>query len=65
VAIAGLDVERAAPARVCGAAGVAVISGITAAADPEAAIARFRAAIDRSAAPPNRPGPALPRPTLR
>lgn len=65
VAIAGMDVERAAQARACGAAGVAVISGITAAADPEAAIARFRAAIDRSAAPPNRPGPALPRPTLR
>jgi len=65
VAIAGMDVERAAEACTCGAAGVAVISGITSAADPEAAIARLRAAVDRSTAPPARSGPVLPRPTLR
>ncbi|GAB2605487.1 thiamine phosphate synthase [Ramlibacter solisilvae] len=63
VAIAGMDPARAAQARQCGAAGVAVISGITAAADPEQAISDYQAAMQaapRGAAET----PPLPRPTL-
>jgi hydroxymethylpyrimidine kinase / phosphomethylpyrimidine kinase / thiamine-phosphate diphosphorylase len=47
VAIAGMDVARATQAARCGAAGVAVISAITAAASPETAIAVLKQAIDR------------------
>jgi hydroxymethylpyrimidine kinase / phosphomethylpyrimidine kinase / thiamine-phosphate diphosphorylase len=46
VAIGGINVERAAQARQAGAEGVAVISAITAAASPEAAIMALNAAID-------------------
>jgi thiamine-phosphate diphosphorylase len=65
VAIAGMDALRAAAARECGAAGVAVISGITSAADPETAIARYRAAIDGPIAVAARAVESLPRSTLR
>jgi hydroxymethylpyrimidine kinase/phosphomethylpyrimidine kinase/thiamine-phosphate diphosphorylase len=63
VAIAGMDVARAAEARDRGAAGVAVISAITAAADPEATMAQFRHAIDRPVGTGTVP-PALPQSTL-
>ena len=43
VAIGGMDVARASQAMRCGAAGVAVISAITAAASPETAIAELSA----------------------
>jgi hydroxymethylpyrimidine kinase/phosphomethylpyrimidine kinase/thiamine-phosphate diphosphorylase len=46
VAIGGINVERAAEARQAGADGVAVISAITAAASPEAAIMALNEAID-------------------
>jgi hydroxymethylpyrimidine kinase / phosphomethylpyrimidine kinase / thiamine-phosphate diphosphorylase len=46
VAIGGINVERASEARKAGAAGVAVISAITAAASPEAAIMALKQAID-------------------
>lgn len=46
VGIAGMDVQRAAQAARCGAVGVAVISAITAAPSPEAAIAALRLAVD-------------------
>lgn len=65
VAIAGMDVERAAQARDCGAAGVALISGITSATDPEAAIARYRAVFDRPVGTAPTPHVALPQSTLR
>jgi hydroxymethylpyrimidine kinase/phosphomethylpyrimidine kinase/thiamine-phosphate diphosphorylase len=64
VAIAGMDAERAAQARHCGAAGVALISGITAAADPQAAIVRFRGAIEGGRSQQPRPAVPLPRATL-
>jgi hydroxymethylpyrimidine kinase/phosphomethylpyrimidine kinase/thiamine-phosphate diphosphorylase len=63
VAIAGMNVERTTQAAHCGAAGVAVISGITAAALPEAAIEALRQAAGGDGKPPRRP-PLLPRPTL-
>lgn len=46
VAIGGINVERALEARKAGAAGVAVISAITAAASPEAAIMALNEAVD-------------------
>jgi hydroxymethylpyrimidine kinase / phosphomethylpyrimidine kinase / thiamine-phosphate diphosphorylase len=46
VAIGGINVERASEARQAGADGVAVISAITAAASPEAAIMALKQAID-------------------
>ena len=46
VAIGGINVERASEARKAGAAGVAVISAITAAASPEGAIMALKQAID-------------------
>ena len=46
VAIGGITVERASEARQAGASGVAVISAITAAASPEAAIMALNEAID-------------------
>jgi thiamine monophosphate synthase len=42
-----MDVARATQAAECGAAGVAVISAITAATSPETAIAVLKDAIDR------------------
>jgi hydroxymethylpyrimidine kinase/phosphomethylpyrimidine kinase/thiamine-phosphate diphosphorylase len=64
VAIAGMDPARAGEAVRCGAAGVAVISGITAAPDPEQAVRDYRDAM-RSASALDRTGaPALARPTL-
>jgi hydroxymethylpyrimidine kinase / phosphomethylpyrimidine kinase / thiamine-phosphate diphosphorylase len=65
VAIAGMDAQRAGEAAACGAAGVAVISAITAAPDPEAAIARLQAAIAAGKHARGGAVPALPRPTLR
>ena len=47
VAIGGMNVHRATQAMACGAAGVAVISAITAASFPENAIAVLKEAIDR------------------
>ena len=55
VAIGGMDIERAAQASLCGAAGVAVISAITAAASPENAIRKLQAAIATSLAGPEKP----------
>lgn len=46
VAIGGINVERASEARKAGASGVAVISAVTAAASPEAAIIALKQAID-------------------
>jgi thiamine monophosphate synthase len=65
VAIGGMDIARAAEARACGAAGVALISGITAAADPEAAIPMFQSAINRPVGTAAYPYVALPQSTLR
>lgn len=65
VAIAGMDVARATQAVECGAAGVAVISAVTAAASPEAAIAELQRAIDRPVGLPKTTPPALPQSTLR
>jgi hydroxymethylpyrimidine kinase / phosphomethylpyrimidine kinase / thiamine-phosphate diphosphorylase len=65
VAIAGMDVTRATQAMACGAAGVAVISAITAAPSPEAAIAELQRAIDRPVGLPKTTPPALPQSTLR
>ena len=62
VAIAGMDTTRAAQAVACGAASVAVISAVTAAADPARAVADLRRAM-QSATEKGTP-PALPRPTL-
>ena len=65
VAIGGMDVARASQAMRCGAAGVAVISAITAAASPETAIAELARAIrptDRER--PQYQPPALPQSTL-
>ena len=66
VAIAGMDVARATQAARCGAAGVAVISAITAAASPEKTIAELRQAIDRPVGnTPQYQPVALPQSTLR
>jgi hydroxymethylpyrimidine kinase / phosphomethylpyrimidine kinase / thiamine-phosphate diphosphorylase len=65
VAIAGMDAQRAAEATACGAAGVAVISAITAAPAPEAAIAQLQAAIAAGMHAQGAVVPALPGPTLR
>jgi hydroxymethylpyrimidine kinase / phosphomethylpyrimidine kinase / thiamine-phosphate diphosphorylase len=62
VAIGGINVERASEARKAGAAGVAVISAITAAASPEAAIMALNVAID--AAKTRIIAPKLPNSTL-
>lgn len=61
-AIGGINVERASEARKAGAAGVAVISAITAAASPEAAIMALNVAID--AAKTRIIAPKLPNSTL-
>lgn len=63
VAIGGMDVARARAARLCGAAGVAVMSGITAAADWRRAVHDYAQAAQ---AAPAAQAPGLPwiRPTL-
>lgn len=65
VAIAGMDPQRAGEAVRAGAAGVALISGITAAASPEAAIATFQQALREARSAAVLDVPALARPTLR
>jgi thiamine-phosphate diphosphorylase len=66
VAIGGINVDRATQARQAGADGVAVISAITAAASPEAAIMALNQAIDVSInnAKPRIIAPKLPHSTL-
>ena len=64
VAIGGMDEQRTQEAARCGAAGVAVVSAITGAAQPEAAIAALQAAIVLGRSLPARTAPALAKPTL-
>jgi len=64
VAIAGMDVERARAAWRCGARGVAVLSGITRAADPESAVAEYQQALCLGAHRPGRASPPWPCPTV-
>jgi hydroxymethylpyrimidine kinase/phosphomethylpyrimidine kinase/thiamine-phosphate diphosphorylase len=64
VAIGGLDLQRAAAAARCGADGVAVLSGITAAADPERMVAAYRDAISAARRAPPSPVAPWPLPTL-
>ncbi|MDO8385680.1 MAG: thiamine phosphate synthase [Polaromonas sp.] len=64
VGIAGMDVARTQQAAACGAAGVALISAITAAASPEAAIEGLQQALQRGRSGPAEQAPLLPRPTL-
>jgi len=64
VAIGGMDVERAVQASLFGAAGVALISAITAAPSPENAIRKLQAAIATSLAGPEKP-PLLAGTTIR
>ncbi|MGZ5196270.1 MAG: thiamine phosphate synthase, partial [Ramlibacter sp.] len=65
VAIAGMDADRATEAMRRGAAGVALISGITAAASPEAMISTLQKAIENRRETPKYQPPALPQSTLR
>ncbi len=65
VAIAGMDAQRATEATQCGAAGVAVISAVTAAADPEGVIRELKAAIALGKTLSPWPVPQLAHPTLR
>ena len=64
VAIAGMDLRRTEQAAQCGAAGVAVISAITAAASPETAIAQLQQAVRRGKSLPPVTAPLLPKSTL-
>lgn len=64
VGIAGIDAPRARRALRCGAAGAVVMSGITAAPDPEAAIATLREAVTEGGWGPRIPAPPLARPTF-
>ncbi|MDP3607112.1 MAG: thiamine phosphate synthase [Polaromonas sp.] len=64
VGIAGMDVARTQQAATCGAAGVALISAITAAPSPEAAIEELQQALQRGRSGPAVETPLLPRPTL-
>jgi hydroxymethylpyrimidine kinase/phosphomethylpyrimidine kinase/thiamine-phosphate diphosphorylase len=64
VGIAGMDVPRTEQAARAGAAGVAVISAITAAASPETAIAQLQDAVQRGRASPPLAAPPFPKPTL-
>ena len=64
VAIAGMDPTRATQAMQCGAAGVAVISDITAATSPEARIQELLAAVSVGQLLPQRQSPSLPQSTL-
>ena len=65
IAIAGMDADRATEAMRRGAAGVALISGITAAASPEAMISTLRQAVENGLETPKYQPPALPQSTLR
>lgn len=64
VGIGGMDAARCAEAMRCGADGVCVVSAITGAADPEAAIATLQAAVERGRQAPLRAVPMLARSTL-
>lgn len=64
VGIAGMDAARTEQAAQCGAAGVAVISAITAAASPEAAITQLQQALQRGRGLPRTGAPLLPKSTL-
>jgi hydroxymethylpyrimidine kinase/phosphomethylpyrimidine kinase/thiamine-phosphate diphosphorylase len=64
VAIAGMDTVRARQARECGAAGVALISAVTAAADPEGVIAALQKVIDATGPQAGLDVPRLARSTL-
>jgi hydroxymethylpyrimidine kinase/phosphomethylpyrimidine kinase/thiamine-phosphate diphosphorylase len=64
VGIAGMDLARTQQAAACGADGVAVISAITAAPSPEAAITGLQQALQRGRSGPAHEAPLLPRPTL-
>jgi hypothetical protein len=64
VAIAGMNVDCAAQAMACGAAGVAVISAITGAPSPETEIARLLQAVQAGRLLPRRASPDLPQTTL-
>jgi hydroxymethylpyrimidine kinase/phosphomethylpyrimidine kinase/thiamine-phosphate diphosphorylase len=64
VGIAGMDVARTEQAAACGAQGVAVISAITAAPSPEAAIVQLQQAVLRGRSGPAASVPLLARPTL-
>ena len=64
VGIGGMDIARSAQAVRCGAAGVAVVRGITEAASPEAAIRDFAATMAAASSAPRWPAPRLPRSTL-
>ncbi|MDP3354725.1 MAG: thiamine phosphate synthase [Polaromonas sp.] len=64
VGIGCMDVPRTEQAASAGAAGVAVISAITAAASPEAAIAQLQEAVRRGRASPPVTAPLFPKPTL-
>ena len=65
VAIAGMDAARTTEAMQCGAASVAVISAVTAAANPESVIQQLQAAIALGRTLPKWPAPPLAKPTLR
>ncbi len=65
VAIGGMDVERARRAAACGAAGVAVISAITAARSPERAMAELQAGVREATETSKYRPPPLPQSTLR
>lgn len=65
VAIAGMDAPRVTQAMQCGAAGVALISAITGAADPEAEITRLQQALHSGRALPRMPAPMWPKSTLQ
>lgn len=64
VGIGGLDAARCREVMRCGAAGACVVSAITGAADPQAAIAALQAAVAEGTVALRRAAPALPRPTL-
>lgn len=64
VGIAGMDVLRTEQAARAGAAGVALISAITAAPSPEVAILELQQALQRGKSGPVAKAPPLPRPTL-
>ena len=64
VAIAGMDEVRAAQARRCGAAGIAVLRGIADAGTAPQRIATLQAAIAKAGNAPPLPLPELPRSTL-
>ncbi|MDO8767482.1 MAG: thiamine phosphate synthase [Burkholderiaceae bacterium] len=64
VGIAGMDVPRTEQAARASAAGVAVISAITAAASPETAIVQLQEAVQRGRSSPPVTAPLFPKPTL-